>query len=297
MEKVLITGGSGFLGSYLVKAFEKEFETIGTYRKHRVEGQKTFYVYMDITDVNQTLRIIRDYRPDCVIHTAALTNVDYCEEHREEAKKINVEGTRNVALACEEVGAKLIYVSTDYVFDGEKAPYKEEDVPNPINYYAQTKLEGERIVQSLEIEYAIARISVPYGWHTPNQHKNYVTWLIEKLRNGQTVTIVTDQYNTPTLVSNAAEAILEIWKQTKSGRFHVCGKECINRFDFAIKVTQIFSLDKKLIQPITSEQLEQIAKRPKKSCLDITKAEKILKIKLLDINQGLLEMKKQKNNV
>jgi len=297
MGEVLITGGSGFLGSYLIKASQKEFETVGTYHKHPVQGQRTSYIQIDITKANQTLRIIRDHRPDCVIHTAALTNVNYCEEHREEAKKINVEGTRNVALACKGAGAKLIYISTDYVFDGENAPYKEDDPPNPINYYAKTKLEGEKIIQSIGIEYAIARISVPYGWHAPNQHKNYVTWLIEKLQNKQTATIVIDQYNTPTLVSNAAEAILEIWKQGKIGIFHVCGKECISRFDFALKVAQVFSLDKQLIKAITSDQLNQIAKRPKKSCLDITKTKKILKIKMLDTNQGLFEMKKQKNNI
>jgi len=159
---------------------------------------------LDITDAIEVLNLFHKLKPDVVIHTASETNVDKCEKEKEHAWKTNVEGTRNIALASSEVGAKLVYVSTDYVFDGEKGKYEEQDKPNPINYYGVTKLEGENQVIQHCKNYAILRTSVLYGWHPWKQ--NFATWTINQLKQSKEITVVENHYNTPTLADNRARA-------------------------------------------------------------------------------------------
>jgi dTDP-4-dehydrorhamnose reductase len=233
-------------------------------------------------------KIIKKIKPDYIVHTAAFTNVDACETHKEDAFKINVNGTKHVAEASEEINAKLVYVSTDYVFDGEKGMYKEEDPTNPVDYYGETKLEGEKVVKDLRLrDYIIVRPSVLYGWNPVML--NFVTWVIDELRKGNEINIVKDQFNTPTLADNLAELILELLEGGESGSFHVCGSERINRYDFAVKIAAIFDLNTELINPITSDQLNWIAKRPMDSSLDTSKISRIQKP--LNIEEGLTRMR------
>ena len=173
----------------------------------------------------------------------------------------------------------------------KKGNYSEEDTPNPISYYGLSKLEGEKAIEKFQIKYAIARTSVLFGWNTKEQNKNYVTWIINELENDNPINIVTTQVNTPTLADNLADALLMIVKNNQYGLFHICGKECLDRYKFALKVADTFNLDKSIITPI--EYFEQLAKRPKLSCLNTTKASTILKIKLLTISEALLLMKEQ----
>ncbi|MFX0138016.1 MAG: dTDP-4-dehydrorhamnose reductase [Candidatus Hodarchaeota archaeon] len=295
MERVLIVGSSGLLGLKTYKLFSKYYKTIGADLKPIKDIDKSDFYQIDITNKANVLKLIKKISPDVVILTAALTAVDYCENHQKEAWNVNVEGPRNVALACQEEKSYLIYVSTDFVFDGKKEKYSESDLPNPISYYGLTKLEGEKAIGELQIKYAIARTSVLFGWNTKEQNTNYVTWIINKLQNNEPIDIVTTQVNTPTLADNLAEALLMIVKKNQYDLFHICGKECLNRYQFALKVADIFNLNKKLITPI--EYFEQLAKRPNLSCLDTTKASTVLKIKLLTISEALLLMKKQQEKI
>ncbi len=291
MERVLIIGSSGLLGLKTYKLFSKYYKTIGADLKPIKNIDKSNYFKVDITNKSNVLKLIEKIRPNIVILTAALTAVDYCENHHDEAWKVNVEGPRNVASACEEVKSNLIYISTDFVFDGKKGNYSEEDTPNPISYYGLSKLEGEKAIEKFQIKYAIARTSVLFGWNTKEQNNNYVTWIINELENDNPINIVTTQVNTPTLADNLAEALLIIVKKNQYGLFHICGKECLDRYKFALKVADTFNLNKSLIKPI--EYFEQLANRPKLSCLDTTKASTILNIKLLTISEALLLMKEQ----
>ena len=291
MESILVTGCSGLLGSKIIKQGFREFKCFGAdvVTPKNINNDYEFYS-LDIADKDKTIELIEKLRPYAVIHPAALTNVDYCEEHPEDAYKINAKGTENVAMACEKVGAKLIYVSTDFVFDGEKGLYKETDPINPVSVYGQTKYKGEKLIENINIDYCIARTSVLYGWH---KNFNFVTWIIGELKNNNKINIVTDQYTSPTYADNLAEVLLTMVRKDIKGTFHTAGSERIGRLEFAEKIADVFELNKKLINPITSGSLKQKAKRPVDSSLDVGKTEKEVGIHMMDIYEGLNEMKNE----
>lgn len=249
---------------------------------------------MDISDRVRVFDVVGNVRPDIIVHAAAETDVDRCESEREIAWKVNVDGTKNLAEAALCVGAKIVYVSTDYVFDGEKGLYREDDKMNPINYYGATKLEGERFTQQTTKEHAIVRTSVLYGWH-PSK-KNFVSWVLDSLRKGQTTMVVDDHWNSPTLADNLAETILRIVENDAHGVYHVAGKERIDRFRFAVKIAEHFNLEKSLLKPIQMRDLKAwVARRPRDSSLQVEKAERDLGVKLLDVDQGLKLMRETAN--
>jgi dTDP-4-dehydrorhamnose reductase len=227
-----------------------------------------------------------------VIHTASETNVDRCEKEKEHAWKTNVEGTRNIALACQEVNAKLAYISTDYVFDGEKGNYSEDEETNPINYYGLTKLESEKQVAQHCQDYIVLRTSVLYGWHPWKQ--NFVTWTIDQLRKGKEIAVVDDQLSSPTLADNLAEMSLEASLKNLTGVYHASGSERINRYDVARKIADIFDLDSNLIKPIRMSQLiNWVARRPRDSSLNTGKIRSRLSAKPLNVTEGLQRMKEE----
>jgi len=291
------------LGFRVAELSVKEaFETYATYNLRAIKLDGCDLVRLDKTVRDDVLDLGRRLKPEVVIDTAALHNVDYCEAHRDEAWKVNVEGTRNVADACEEVDAKMIFISTDYVFDGTKTSYTEEDIPNPLNFYGKTKLEAENLVKEAGVEYAIARTSVIYGWNpgelaglqsSSGKSMNFVIWAINKLKKGEEISTVTDQYGSPTYADNLAEALLALSKSEREGVYHTAGKTCINRFDFAKRIAEVFELDGGLIKPVTSDAFKQVAERPKRCCLDVSKAERELRVRFLTVEEGLEKMKEQ----
>lgn len=275
---ILVTG-SGLLGAEVIKALGQEFETVGTYNSKPKDGA----VRLDITDRGSVFDAVGKALPGVIVHTAALTDVDYCEDHREEAMAINALGTRNVADAARKFGVKLVHVSTDFVFDGKGSMYHEDDPVNPISYYAYTKLLGEYYVLGLD-NYVIARTSVVYG----NARRNFVSWVRDSLKDGNTIKVVNDQFNTPTLSIDCAEAIRDLVKNCAWGIYHTAGSERVSRYEFALKIARFYGLDEGLIEPITSDLLKQKAKRPVDSSLDTTKVSKFHK--MLDVKQGLERM-------
>jgi len=285
MTRLLIIG-SGLLGNHLAKIAVNEFTTFTTYNEHPldIEGCKSYY--LNIANRVDVTTLIQKLNPGYIIHTAALTNVDHCERDKRLAWNINAEGTKHIAEIARKINAKLVYISTDYVFDGDKGMYKEDDLTNPIDYYGETKLEGEKAVKDLR-DYIIVRPSVLYGWNPIKQ--NFVTWVMQELKKGNAIDIVKDQFNSPTLADNLAELILELIEKEETGIFHISGSERISRFDFAIKIAEVFDLNKGLIKPITSDQLNWIAKRPMDSSLDVSKISRIKKP--LDIKDSLIRMR------
>ncbi|MGQ9566350.1 MAG: dTDP-4-dehydrorhamnose reductase [Candidatus Bathyarchaeales archaeon] len=291
MEKIIVTGASGLLGSKLVEIANKSYEVTPTH-----SGTSLFMnsIKMDITDFNQVSEVFKQIRPDFVVHTAAMTNVDQCETDRKNAWKTNVQGTENVARMCAKYAAKLVYVSTDYVFDGEKGLYREEDATAPINYYGFTKLEGENKVKQHCKDYVIARTSVLFGWH--ERKPNFATWVINSLRNNTPITVVDDHFNSPTLAENLAEIVLEMLRRNLAGTYHTAGDERISRYDFAKTIANIFLLNKELITPTKMNQLKAwIAKRPRDSSLSVTKAKKTLKTRFMNIKESLTRLKEHES--
>lgn len=285
--KLLITGSSGLLGNRVVESAIEDCLVIPT---HNTKALHPDSVKLDITDASQTSSLLEGIKPDAVIHTASETNVDRCEVEKEHAWRINVEGSHNLALACNKVNAKLVCISTDYVFDGGKGFYKEDDKPNPISYYGLTKLEGEKRVMQKCGDYAILRTSVLYDWHPWKQ--NFATWAISQLRQNKQIAVVEDHYNTPTLAQNLAEMTVEVVEKDLQGLYHVSGSERISRYEFARRIAMAFDLDSGLIKPIKMNQLVTwIAKRPRDSSLDTAKIQKHLCAKPLNIAEGLNKMK------
>ena len=253
------------------------------------ESQKDLTV--DITEREQTLKSIVTTAPSVVVHTAAETNVDRCETERGLAQRINVDGTANIAAACAKVRARLILMSTDYVFDGKKGNYAETDEPNPISFYGLTKLEAERIVAASSNS-LIVRTSVLYGWHPTKP--NFATWILKGLPERQTLKVVNDHINSPTFAGNLAEAIRKAIGRNSEGVMHVAGNEGISRFDFAQRIARQFDLDERLLVPVKISDLSWIARRPRDSSLNVGKAEKELGIELFGVDRGLVEMARSK---
>jgi len=266
-------------------ALDDGYQAVGIH-KNASAGQREFA--LDITQREQTVESIVKLHPFVVIHTAAETNVDLCETNHEHARKTNVEGTANVAEACATVGAKMIFISTDYVFDGSKGDYSEMDQPNPISFYGLSKLEAERTVKSKLPSALIVRTSVLYGWHPSKL--NFATWVIKGLREHKTLRVAMDHINSPTLADNLAVAILVAIKRNSESTLHVAGSEKISRFDFARRIAKSFELDASLLVPVGMRDLNWAAKRPRDSSLSVAKAEKELGVELLGVNRGLEEM-------
>ncbi|MFH8119749.1 MAG: dTDP-4-dehydrorhamnose reductase [Candidatus Aenigmatarchaeota archaeon] len=278
--KILVTGSSGLLGIKVIDELSKNFDVIPSYSSKKLYKEA---IKMDVTSWDDVKKVFSKVRPDVVVHTAAMTNVDSCEIDKRKAWVINAAGTKNVAEACKEFDSKLIYISTDYVFDGEKGMYKEEDKPNPINYYGFTKLKGEEFVQEICSDWLILRTSTLYGAHPSKEC--FVTWVIKELKKENEVRVVTDQFTSPTLTNDLAKIISKLIKKDEKGVFHTAGSERISRYNLAIKISEIFDLNRSLIRPITSKELEWEAKRPKDSSFDVTKISKIKKP--LNIEKGL----------
>jgi len=295
-QKILIIGANGFLGKSIIQTKHKDKNLSQKYtfiaadlQNNNIEGNIPFW-YIDITNDNDTLKKIIKISPDIIILTAAMTDVDQNEREKELATKINTEGPKNVLKACKKLGSELIFLSTDFVFDGYKLGYyTEEDIPNPLNHYARTKYDAELAIIHSETDYIICRTAVLYGWNS--EKLNFITWLIGKLEMHESVNLVKNQINNPTYVRNLSEIILKLIEKNAKGIYHTVGSEALNRYEMALKCAEVFNLNKKLINPI--EDISQLAIRPRNAALDITKLKQLIgsELKIFSLLDGLKDMK------
>jgi dTDP-4-dehydrorhamnose reductase len=294
-KTIFITGANGLLGQKLCRDFSSSYKIITTDLQpdNLVSFPNLSYETLDITDRRSLEFHVRFYKPKVVINAAAYSDVDGCETNQTQAWAANVGGVKNLARACQKHGAKLVHLSTDYIFDGENGPYSEDDPPHPVSFYGETKLESEKVVQESGIDFIIVRTNVLYGFGK-NVKKNFLLWLLEKLSAGEKLNIVDDQLNNPTLADNLSECILEMVERNLSGIFHIGGAEYLSRYDFALKVADVFGFKEAEITPIKTDSLKQKAKRPSKGGLKILKAQGILKTRLLNMKEGLNQAKESK---
>jgi dTDP-4-dehydrorhamnose reductase len=270
MPRILVTGGNGLLGTKVIEQAlaRRDLEIVSTSRDVCLNGYLGSFPFsqLDITDEDSVERVIAEHRPDVVIHTAAMTNVDGCETNRAEAWAINVSGTEHVARACHAVGARLVHLSTEYVYDGTAGPYSETAPVHPLGWYAQTKWESEERVRAIIEDAVVGRTTVIVG-HAPHVRPNFVLWLVNQLRGGQSARIVVDQVGSPTLADNLAEMVLALALSDKKGVYHTAGDTVIGRYDYARLIADVFELNASLLIPITTAELHQPAPRPLKAGL------------------------------
>lgn len=290
--KLLITGGSGMLGSYTAaQAAERGWETWTTYSGHRVELPGVRMVSLDIRDAAQTAKAVRDIAPDAVIHTAALVKPDECEQHKDTAFAINVLGTANIISAAEQVGAHLVHISTDLVFNGERNPYKTDDIPGPVNYYALTKVAAETAIHASHLNWAIARTSIIYGPRKFPFLESFSDKVIETLRAGKTMNAYEDQYRAPVPAWNLADVLLELAERRLTGIYHAVCPEPTTRLQFARKVAEVFGLDAGLLKPMSMDEVTAPARRPKMLVLDTLSTQAALNTRLLGFEEGVTELR------
>lgn len=260
---VFVIGGSGLVGSNIVDLATKRDVTVqATY--HRSPTDRT-EIELDKTNAERTASVIRDVDPDVVVDTAAFHAVDDCESERSRAWAVNAAGTRNAAVAADDVDAHYMYLSTDYVFPGSpaNAPYTEDDPVLPLNYYARTKYAGEQAAQ-IAATATVLRPSVIYGLTS----ENFVTWALTELDAGNELDIVDDQVSTPTYAPDLADACLEIADREQTGLYHAAGPESLSRYEFTSTLAEVCGYDPALVSPISTEALGQEASRPADSSLD-----------------------------
>lgn len=245
------------------------------------------YVKLDIRDADGYLRLFKDFRPEVTIHTAGVNSPDYAQKNSDEAREINVGGTRNILKACQVYGARFIYISSNAVYAGDRAPYKEGDIPEPVNNYGRLKLEGELITAQASVPWAIVRPILMYGWNYDFERPNVVTIGITKLRKKERFFVYEDVYYNPLYYYSCAQAIWTAIEKGKFEVFNIAGKDRLSVYGLMKEVAKVFGLDQSLLVPVRQGFFKELVKRPGDTSYDTAKMESVLGLKPLKIEEGL----------
>ena len=276
MKRILVTGSNGLLGQKITERVlaQSDFELIATAKGPNRYPVTSGYTYaeMNILDPENVRQVVEQYRPDAIIHTAAMTNVDTCEEERALAYALNVEAVRTLVNLCESLQIQLVHLSTDFIFDGASGPYKEEAESNPLSYYGQTKVEAERLLQHSTAHWVILRTILVYGIVSDMSRSNIVLWAKGALEKGQPLNIVNDQWRMPTLAEDLAEICLLAVEKSAQGIYNASGKDMMSVSELVARVADYFKLDKSLINEVSGATLKQKAQRPAKTGFDLSKS-------------------------
>lgn len=295
MNKVLITGANGLLGQALVRLFRKSYHVIGcdlADSYYDSDNPVHEYYRLDLTQRNEVLKRFAAVKPEIVINAAAYTDVDKCETDRVNVWNVNVKSIEFMEEACKSLKPLFVQISTDYVFDGTSGPYRETDPTKALGYYGATKLAAEKNIRQSGLEYIIVRTMVLYGTGK-NVRPNFVSWVIGQLQSGKQIKIVDDQIGNPTLVDDLAEGISRLIESEEYGLFHICGKQIINRYDFALEIAKIFNLDASLIKRTKSAELKQQAPRPMNSSFVMDKLSNTIDWTPGNLSSSMQNLKKQ----
>ena len=290
--KFLVTGSAGLVGRQVVKDLSKTHEVFSCYNKSKPEYGNA--VKMDLLNHEMISNVMSEKNPDIVIHLAAMTAVDLCETDQDNAFKINSQATEILAKESSKINAFIIYVSTDYVFDGNTGMYEENDTTNPLGFYGKSKLLGEKSIQNFSSNWCIARTSTPFGLHPTK--KSFPIWVIENLQKQKQIDVLTDQFTSPTYVPSLSRMLIEISERHLTGIIHVAGASKISRYEMASLVSDKLGLDGKLLREISINDIKWEAQRPKDSSLNVSKAISTLNQKPQkidhDVNLFIDEIKK-----
>jgi dTDP-4-dehydrorhamnose reductase len=283
------------LGQVLIKELvDKKYPVVATGKGPSrlivaaLEGYE--YKELDITDGPAVEELILLEKPSVIVHAAAMTQVDQCEINKQDCYNVNVTATRFIIDAAKMVKARFIFVSTDFVFDGNNGPYKEDDEPAPVNYYGSTKLVAEKAVMESGLNWAIARTILVYGVAPTTGRTNIVSWVKQSLENKTPIRMVTDQLRTPTFVHDLAAGIILMIEKNAQGVYHLSGEEKMTPYEMAIETAEFFGLDRSLISESLSPDIKQPAVRPPRTGFDISKAKRDLGYQPTSFKEGLKEI-------
>jgi len=273
--RLLVLGANGLLGSNVVHAgLRRKWDVCGTY--HSAEPDFDIpLVQLSLEATEEFDELLVDYAPDVVVNCAAMTDVDACEQHPEQARLINGDAPGRLAASCAAADIELVHVSTDYVFDGtERTPYLESTEPNPIQAYGESKLVGEQEVRDKHSSALVPRLSFVWGIHRgSNELEGFPAWVLEQLRAGESIPLFTDQWVTPTRAGQAAETILDLIEADAAGRYHVACTSCVTPYEFGERLAARAGISQKLLTGGTTNDVDRDAARPKYSCLEVAAVE------------------------
>jgi len=291
--KILITGSNGLLGQKIVRQLSNNsklnYLATSQGQNRNSACPSTNYSSLDITNAVEVSNTISKYSPDYIIHTAAITNVDYCELNTSECEKVNVTGTKNLFDAAKKNGTHFLFLSTDFVFDGKTGNYKETDKPNPLSVYAKSKLDGELILMNSNYSnWSIARTIIVFGEGENLSRSNIVLWAKEALSRGKALNITDDQFRAPTWADDLAWGCIQICVQKRKGIYHLSGPESMSIFDLVMRIGSFFKLDTSSVNRTDSSSLNQPAKRPPITGFDLSKSKKDLGYEPKTLEESLL---------
>jgi dTDP-4-dehydrorhamnose reductase len=278
LKRILITGSNGLLGQKIIKNLDTvrkgQYEVLATSQGENRITEKSGYQYksLDITNAAEINAVFDNFKPDIVINTAAMTNVDVCEVEKVKCRQLNVEAVMHLVNASRKHNSHFIHLSTDFVFDGKDGPYKETDEPKPLSYYGQSKFDSERLLEESDIKWSNVRTIIVYGVAEAMSRTNIVLWAKQALEKGDPLSIVNDQFRSPTLAEDLAEGCLLIADQGKEGTYHISGKDQMSIVELVKRVAAYFKLDATEINEVSSNTLNQAAKRPPKTGFKLDKA-------------------------
>ncbi|MCG8235514.1 SDR family oxidoreductase [Tenacibaculum finnmarkense] len=297
MKKVVITGSNGLLGQSLVNLLLEEpqkYQVIGFSKGKNRSGRTDFeYSSIDITDKKNLLKNLEEYQPDVIINTAAMTNVDACETNKTACDLLNIDVVDTLKFFSSANNTHLIHISTDFIFDGKKGFYKETDIPNPVNYYGISKLKAEQILTQSNIDYTILRTVLVYGKVFDMSRSNIVLWVKKSLEDKKEITIVNDQYRMPTYVDDLALACKLALDKKATGIFNISSNTLLSIYEIAQQIAVVFQLDKSLIKPIKTSELQQAATRPSKTGFNLKKTTEVLQFYPKSFQENLQKFKEK----
>ena len=284
IKKILVTGSAGLIGTQIVKdLLDNHKQVYSCYNKTKPE--LGIITHLDLTKKDDIVNTMNRIKPDVVIHLGAMTDVELCETETELAKKINTDATEILALESEKYNTFFMYMSTDYVFDGKVGMKKENDKTNPINFYGKSKLDGERVFKKITTPNVIVRTSTPFGLHS--KKISFPIWVKKNLELEKEISVVVNQYTSPSYVPNISKMIIEIMERKITGIIHLAGATKISRYDFAVQISKIINANKQFLKLTKMDQMDWKAQRPADSSLSVSKANKILKNKPEKIEDSL----------
>ncbi len=296
-KRLLITGSNGLLGQKLVELLRKQanVDLIATARGVNRLPVTDGYTYasLDITVQEEVNAVFDQFKPEIVIHTAAMTNVDTCETDQDGCDLLNVDAVAFIIQACEKHNSYLCHLSTDFIFDGAAGPYTEEGIANPISYYGESKLKAEQLLLASSIRWSIARTVLVYGIVPDMSRSNIVLWVKKSLEEGKTIQVVTDQFRTPTLAEDLAIGCWLLAKDEVEGIFNISGSDFLTPYEMAVMTADYYGLDKSLLQKADSSTFQQTAKRPARTGFVLDKAKKVLGYAPRTFQEGIALMAQQ----